>query len=74
MLKLPERGYRKYRFAMISGLGYLIAATFLGFIGLTADADPTALGIMFGGLSTGVIGVAGAFIWGNTQENGKKDA
>jgi len=39
----------------------------LGLKGLAAGADPTSLGIMFGGIAAGYTGIMGAFVWGNVK-------
>jgi hypothetical protein len=61
-------GKRKFLFGMISSILYLAVCTFLGMQGLEGGADPTSLGIMFGGIAAGVGGIMSAFVWGNAQE------
>jgi len=61
-------GSRKYTFGLISSMLYLGVCTFLGLEGLATGADPTSLGIMFGGLATGIGAVMGFFAWGNAKE------
>ena len=69
------KGLRKFWFGMVTGLTYLAAATFLinkaieTAAVLAAQPDFTALGILLTGLSTGVVGVSTAFIYGNIKSH-----
>ena len=65
---ISSAGKRKFLFGMVSSILYLAVCTFLGMQGLEGGADPTALGLMFGGIATGVGGIMSAFVWGNAQE------
>lgn len=66
------KNYRK----LVLGFAYLIVCGVLGFMQITksgAPFDGTGLGVMFGGLASGVL----AIVWGNTKEhqsNRKPDA
>ena len=61
-------GKRKYRFGLVASLVYSGLVTLLGIEGLQAGADPTGLGIMFGGIATGFGAIMASFVWGNAQE------
>jgi hypothetical protein len=63
------QGYRKVLISLILCVGYLAVCYLLGIKGLTAGADPTGLGVMFGGLATGVGAIGGTFVYGNAKEH-----
>lgn len=62
------RGYRKVFFGLAVALPYLWAAYSLGYAAITLDRDLTATGILIGAIATGIIGVVGAFVYGNIRE------
>ena len=57
-------GHRRWQ-KFTLGLVYLGVGGFLAWKGLVAGADPTGLGVMLGGLATGV----GVVVYGNVQEH-----
>jgi hypothetical protein len=69
------RGYRKMLAGAIVGCLFLAVSWDLCRRGITAGSDPTALGVMCGGIGAALTGIYGTFVWGNVktheaQENG----
>ena len=60
--------WRWQKFAL--GVAYLAVSGALCWKGIGAGADATSLGVMCGGLATGV----GAIVWGNVAEHRAKAA
>jgi hypothetical protein len=61
-------GGRKYTFGLIACFAFSILVGLLGLNGIDAGADPTSLGIMFGGIASGYGAIMSAFVWGNAKE------
>ena len=66
-------GYRKFAFGLVNALAYLYACWSLCYLALGRGADPTALGVMCGGIATGVVGIVGAFVYGNAKEHAARN-
>ena len=63
---MSQNGNGRWRWQKFTtGAMYLASATYLCQQGLAGGSDPTALGVMCGGLSAGIAAV----IWGNVQEH-----
>lgn len=62
------RGMRKFWFGIAIGLPYLLACFLLARDAISLGRDLTATGIMLGAIGTALVGVMGAFIFGNVKE------
>lgn len=62
------RGLRKFWFCVSMALPYLAVSYHLGLTALHLGRDLTATGILIGAIGTGIIGITGAFIYGNVKE------